>query len=321
MTTEERSNLTELRFDDRTAIVTGAGRGIGSAVARLLASRGASVVINDLGGDVTGMGQDDEPANQVTEGIRASGGRAIPSYADISSEEGAQTVVDAALREFGRVDIVVNCAGIIQPDNIADLSIEQFERIIRVHVRGSLNISRAAWPAMVRQRYGRIVLAISAGFLGSPGALSYATGKGAIVSLGRSLARSGEESGIKVNLFMPSADTRMIGISSIRNAAGRSTPSTSRAGKGAPDDVAPVGAFLAHELVPVNGEMLSATNSNVSRLFIAETRGYSAATGTRIGLEQIRDHWDEIVDANDYFVPIDSAAHSAFKRAMSNQAN
>jgi NAD(P)-dependent dehydrogenase (short-subunit alcohol dehydrogenase family) len=305
--------LTHLRFDNRIAIVTGAGRGIGSAVAGLLASRGACVVVNDLGSDVAGVGQDDEPANQVVEGIRAAGGRATSSHADISSEDGAQSVIDTALRVFGRVDIVVNCAGIISPDNIVTMSLDQFERIIGVHVRGSLNMCRAAWPVMLEQQYGRVVLTISAAFLGSPGALSYAIGKGGVVSLGRSLARSGADAGITVNLFMPSADTRMIGMNSIRNAQGRSASADTPASKGLPDDVAPLAAFLAHERVPVSGEIFSAAYSNVSRLFVAETRGYSAP-GTRIELEDLRDHWDEIIDASDYFVPIDSAAHGAFKR-------
>jgi NAD(P)-dependent dehydrogenase (short-subunit alcohol dehydrogenase family) len=311
--------LADIRFDNRTAIVTGAGRGIGSAVARLLASRGAQVVVNDLGSDVAGAGRDDEPANQVVEAIRAAGGEAIPSYADISSRAGAQSVIDAALREFGRVDILVNCAGIIQPDNIVTMSLEQFERIIGVHVKGSLNMCRAVWPTMLQQQYGRVVLTISAAFLGSPGALSYAIAKGGVVSLGRSLARSGADTGITVNLFMPSADTRMIGMNSIRNAQGRSASADTPASKGLPDDVAPLAAFLAHEQVSVSGAIYSAANSNVSRLFVAETRGYSAPNG-RIELEDLRDHWDQVTDASDYFVPIDSAAHGAFKRMSAKAA-
>jgi NAD(P)-dependent dehydrogenase (short-subunit alcohol dehydrogenase family) len=310
--------MSELRFDGRTAVVTGAGRGIGAAVARLLAARGARVVVNDLGGDVGGTGHDSDPADQVAASIRAAGGRAMASYADISTEDGAQSAVGAALTEFGGLDILVNCAGILRPDNIDDIDLEGFQRVTGVHVRGSLLMARAAWPQMKKQEYGRVVLTISAGFLGSPGALSYATGKGGIVSLGRSLARSGAAAGIKVNLFMPSADTRMIGISSIRNAAGRSAPAgaasgTGAAGKGAPEDVAPLAAFLAHEQVPVSGEMFSAANANVSRLFIAETRGFSAPGHGRVGLEDLRDHWQQVMDTDGYAIPADSAAHGRFK--------
>lgn len=305
--------MSDLRFDERTAIVTGAGRGIGSAVARLLAARGARVVVNDLGSDVAGTGRDNEPADLAVRTIREAGGLAVASYADISTQGGSQSVIDTALAEFGGIDILVNCAGIIQPDNIDEIDIDQFERIIGVHVRGSLTMSRAVWPHMKKQRYGRVVLTISAAFLGSPGALSYATGKGGIVSLGRSLARSGADFGIKVNLFMPSADTRMIGISSIRNAAGRSAPSGTAASKGLPEDVAPLGAFLAHEMVPTSGEMFSAANSNVSRLFVAETRGFTAPGRRRIELEDLQDHWDEIVDVDGYVIPVDSAAHGRFK--------
>jgi hypothetical protein len=111
----------------------------------------------------------------------------------------------------------------------------------------------------------------------------------------------------------------MIGMNSIRNAPGRSASADTPASKGLPDDVAPLAAFLAHERVPVSGEIFSAANSNVSRLFVAETRGYSSA-GTRIELEDLRDHWDEVADASDFFVPIDSAAHGAFKRTSAKAA-
>jgi len=304
--------MSELRFDGRTAVVTGAGRGIGAAVARLLAARGARVVVNDLGSDVGGAGRDSDPADQVAASIREAGGLAVASYADISTEDGAQSAVGAALTEFGGLDILVNCAGILRPDNIDDIDLAGFQRVTGVHVRGSLLMCRAAWPQLKKQGYGRVVLTISAGFLGSPGALSYATGKGGIVSLGRSLARSGAAAGIKVNLFMPSADTRMIGISSIRNASGRSAASGA-ASKGSPDDVAPLAAFLAHEQVPVSGEMFSAANANVSRLFVAETRGFSAPGRGRVGLEDLRDHWQQVMDTDGYAIPVDSAAHGRFK--------
>ncbi len=310
--------MTEIRFDGRVVIVTGAGRGIGRAVAELLADRGAQVVVNDRGGSVDGVGGSQEPADEVVSAIVSAGGRAVASAADIGSEVGAQSVVDSALASFGRVDGLVNCAGIIRPDSIEDLQVQQFDDIHRVHVGGSVAMTRAVWPHMQRQGYGRIALAISAGFLGSPGALSYATAKGGIFSFGRSVARSGQDHDIKVNLFLPSAQTRMIGLKGVGDAAGRSS-APPRAAKAAPEMVAALPAYLVHDAVPVTGETFSVTGTNVARIYVAETRGLSVGPDGQLDLETVSAQWAAVMDGVGAATPVDSADHGAFRKKVADE--
>ena len=146
-----------LRFDGRTAIVTGAGRGVGRAHARLLAARGAQVVVADLGGQLDGTESSSEPAAQVVKEIETTGGIAVSCSASVATEEGADAIVRTALDTFGRVDIIVNNAGISQPDWFDDLTMDRFRRMIDVHYFGTVNVTRAAWPHLRSNGYGRIV--------------------------------------------------------------------------------------------------------------------------------------------------------------------
>jgi NAD(P)-dependent dehydrogenase (short-subunit alcohol dehydrogenase family) len=285
-------------FEGRVAVVTGAGRGIGRAHARLLAERGASVVVNDLGGSMEGQGTDAGPAADVVTEIAAGGGIAVADTSDVASVAGAQALVDNAVTEFGRIDIVVNNAGIIRWAGFPDVDAENIEAHLAVHLLGSFNTIRAAWPRFVDQEYGRIVNTTSTGMLGLPNNPGYAAAKAGVVGLTRSVAVAGGEHGIKANLVAPAAYTRMAGA--------RDDDDSMMAA----DLVAPMVAFLAHENCPVSGEVYAAGAGRFARIFIAQAPGFVDASGVPT-VEDVAAHWDEINDETGYTVPPDLMSWSA----------
>src|SRR3954451_8187609 len=291
--------MNEHSFEGRVAVVTGAGRGIGRADARLLADRGARVVANDLGGSMEGAGADAEPASAVAAEIVAGGGVAIADNSDVATPAGAQALVDAAVEQFGRLDIVINNAGIVRWAGFPEADANNLASHLAVHVTGSFNTTRAAWPHMVDQGYGRIVMTTSAGMFGLPNNLAYATAKGGVIGLMRSLSTAGAPHGIKVNAIAPAAFTRMAGRAPEADTAQMS-----------PDLVAPMAAFLAHEACPVSGEIYAAGAGRFARIFIASTVGF-VHPDREPTVEDVAANWASINDETGYYVPANLIAWSA----------
>jgi len=297
--------MNEYRFEGRVAIVTGAGRGIGRAYALLLAAHGAGVVINDLGGSMEGAGADAQPARDVAAEIVAAGGAAIADSSDIATVAGGQAVVDTAIEQFGRVDIVVNNAGIIRWAGFPEADADNLERHLAVHLGGSFNTTRAAWPHMVEQGYGRIVMTTSTGMFGLPNNLSYAAAKAAVIGLTRSLAVAGAEHGIKINLIAPAAYTRMAGDPTSEPDSPGAAPAQL-----SPDLVAPMVGFLAHKDCDVSGEIYAAGAGRLARIFIASTEGY-LHPDPDLTIEDVARNWAAINDEAGYYVPADLGGWSA----------
>ena len=198
------------RLKGRVAIVTGGGRGIGRAVALLLAEEGASVVVNDLGGEVDGTATSEAPANEVVHQIRAAGGTAMPSHESVAGFETAGEVVQTAIDNFGRVDVLCNAAGILRDRMIFNMTEEEWDSVLKVHLYGAFNMVRNCIPHMIQQGYGRIVLFSSSSGVGSAGQANYAAAKEGVVGFARSLARELAQYGITVNAVYPGANTRMM---------------------------------------------------------------------------------------------------------------
>jgi NAD(P)-dependent dehydrogenase (short-subunit alcohol dehydrogenase family) len=255
----------------------------------LLASRGARVVVNDLGGSIQGVGSDAGVAAGVVAEIVDAGGTAVADTHDISSVDGAGALIGSAVDAFGRVDVLINNAGIMQWAGPPEVDVSNIERHLAVHVLGSFNTARAAWPRFVEQEYGRIVMTTSTGVFGLPNNVGYATAKGGVIGLARSLATAGAACGVKVNCIAPAAFTRMAG-------EGVGAPEM------APELVAPMVAYLAHEECPVNGEIYTAGFGRFARLFVGSTPGY---VSTDASVEDVVAHWAEINDERAYSVPRD----------------
>lgn len=255
----------------KVAVVTGAGRGIGRSHAIALATRGVSVVVNDLGVELAGEGGSSTPAQEVAEEIQASGGHAVANAADVSDEAGAADVIATALDAFGRIDIVINNAGITTPDvPLLETSVASFEKHFRVHFFGTYNVTRAAWPYLLGQSYGRVINTVSTGgIFGGPGMLEYCAAKGAVQSFTIDLAKEAEGSGITVNALVPGAWTRM-------------TAGVAHHGKDAernrifrrPELVSAALVWMVSDLCNANGAIYEAFAGRVSRVRIGEPAGH-----------------------------------------------
>jgi NAD(P)-dependent dehydrogenase (short-subunit alcohol dehydrogenase family) len=294
-----RTNVGELRFDDRVAAISGAGRGLGRAYAELLAARGASVIVNDLGGDVDGTGPSSRPADETTSLIRSAGGIAIASHSDISTAEGAEAVVDGAIAAYGHLDIVINNAGIFNLRDFPETDSDHLRRHLDVHVGGSFNLTRTAWPHLMTSSSPRVVFVTSIAALGIPGYVSYGTAKAAVIGMMMNLAVAGAPHGIKTNAVLPVADTRMALAGGVTQEQ-LDARSPEQKHRERPESVAQLVALLAHESCNENGRIYEAGHGRFARVFIAECQGY---VDDDASIEDVRSNWMMINDESGYRVP------------------
>ncbi|MFG1999020.1 SDR family oxidoreductase [Spirillospora sp. NPDC048911] len=275
--------MSELRYDGRVAVVTGAGHGLGRQHALELASRGAKVVVNDLGGDRTGAGASAGPAQEVVEEITKNGGEAVANPDNVATPEGAQAIIQTALDTFGKVDIVINNAGILRDRSFKNMSAEEFDSVIAVHLRGSFLVASAAWSTLREQGYGRIVNTSSpAGLFGNFGQANYATAKMGLVGFTKTLAHEGAKYNIKANAIAPVAWTRMT----------EDLLPADFADKLGVDQVTPLVAFLAHESNADSGEVYTVGGGRIAKIFVAEGPGYGQKE--TLTVEAVRDNWAAI---------------------------
>ena len=277
-----------IRFDDKVAIVTGAGGGIGKEHALELARRGAKVVVNDLGGSVDGSGASDA-ANEVVDIIKSEGGEAISNGASVTDLEAVKAMVNQTMDEWGRIDILVNNAGILRDKSFHKVTLDDFDLVMDVHFQGSLNCTHTIYPIMRQQEYGRIIFTSSAsGVFGNFGQTNYGSAKMAMIGLMNTLKIEGQNKNVFTNSITPVAYTRMT-ESLIPEDFGKNLQS---------EYITPAVIYLAGEDAP-NGTIMAAGAGVFSRIFIHETMGVSLGMGEDMTPENIQANWDKISDMTD----------------------
>jgi NAD(P)-dependent dehydrogenase (short-subunit alcohol dehydrogenase family) len=291
----------ELRFDGKSVIVTGGGRGFGRAHALLLASRGARVVVADYGVDLDGRGTSPDVAEAVAKEIVAAGGEAVPCYATVAEESGAEQIVQTALDAFGGLDILVNNAGVSDPDWFEDTDLDRFRRMNGHQYFGTVYMCNKAWPHLKASEHGAIVNTASEAVTGFvPKAASYCGAKGGVFSFTRALALDARRFGMRVNQICPRGNTRM-NDPAIMGYHYDVPPETFEDGPTSRmknEWVSPAVAFLAHESCPLNGETLISGNLGVMRLAIVQTRGFY--TEGTITPEDVASNVDSIMNLDNF---------------------
>ncbi len=282
--------MPELRFDDRVAVITGAGRGLGRAYALLLASRGAKVVVNDNGSSIKGAGVDAGPAEEVAREIRAAGGKAVACTDSVSTPGGGAAIIEAALDQYGRIDILIHNAGNVRAASLKDMTQEDFDAVLDVHLRGAFHVVRPAFALMCKAGYGRVVLTSSIGGLyGNHKVANYGVAKAGMIGLSNVVALEGAAEGVKCNIIVPGAVTRM--------AEGIDISAYPPMG---PELVAPVVGWLAHESCSITGEMLISIAGRVAKACFAESPGVYRAAWS---IEDVGEQIDAIRNTDAPFIP------------------
>ncbi len=277
--------MAQIDFDGRVAIVTGAGGGLGRSHALLLASRGAKVVVNDLGGSRDGSGAGSEMADQVVDEIKAAGGEAVANYASVADPEGAKSIVQSALDAFGKVDIVINNAGILRDTSFKNLTPETLDLVLKVHLYGGFFVTHAAWEHLRENNYGRIINTTSgSGLYGNFGQTNYSAAKSGLVGFTRTLALEGAKYNIHANAIAPVAASRMT----------EDIMPPQMLDKLQPENVSPLVAYLCSETCSANGQVFSVGGGYYSRVALIEGEGVSFDEVPTV--DEIADNFEKIAD-------------------------
>lgn len=276
--------MDQMRFDERVVVITGAGNGLGRAYALAFAKRGARVVVNDLGGSGHGEGQSSAAADQVVQEIRTLGGDAVANY---DSVENGDRIIQAALDNYGRVDVVINNAGILRDVSFAKMSDADWALIYRVHVDGAYKVTKAAWSVMREQNFGRILFTTSAaGIYGNFGQANYSSAKSALLGLGRTLALEGARNNIYTNVIAPIAGSRLtetIWPEEVLKAT-------------SPDYVVPLAVKLCAEDSTENGGVFEVGASWFAKIRTERSQGVAFGVDGQVTAEQVAERWAEICD-------------------------
>ena len=285
--------MSEIRFDDRVAIITGAGGGLGRTYALEIAKRGGKVVVNDLGGSMDGSGGSSSMADETVKTINEAGGTAVANYDSVSTPEGGRAIVQTALDHFGRVDAVINNAGILRDKSFLKLEPGDLEIVLDVHLKGAFFVSQPAFQAMKDQGYGRIVMTASAaGIFGNFGQSNYGAAKMGLVGLSNVLAVEGAKSNIQSNVIAPIAMTRM----TKDILGGMDLPLD-------PECVTPLVVYLCSEECEITHEIYSVGAGRFARVFVGLCPGWVSKDDPKVSAEEVRDHMQQIRDESGYTVP------------------
>jgi NAD(P)-dependent dehydrogenase (short-subunit alcohol dehydrogenase family) len=287
--------MSELRFDGKVVIVTGGGRGVGRTHALALAARGAKVIVADRGVALDGSGGSNAPADEVVAEIKAAGGEAAAVFESVADEQGAAKIIQAALDSFGRLDVLINNAGINGPELFEVHKTEDFRRMVEVHYLGTVYTAKAAWPHFIKAGGGRIVNTASEGPLGIHEMMTaYGGAKGGVIGLTLALAAEGPKYGIAVNGFSPRIATRMSSPEVMSHVYERPAESFKGLGNVFPPELAtPAVVYLSHQSCPLNGAILVCGGGQILRMAIMENQGYTSKTLTP---EEIAANIDQVMD-------------------------
>ncbi|MCP4039049.1 MAG: SDR family oxidoreductase [bacterium] len=285
--------MSEISFQDRVAIVTGAGGGLGKTYALEFAKRGAMVVVNDLGGGADGTGSGATPADEVVKEITEAGGKAVSNHDSVATPEGGEAIVQTALDNFGKVDVVINNAGILRDKTFAKLEPSDLEIVIDVHLKGAFFVSQPAFRVMKEQGYGRFVFTASgAGIFGNFGQTNYGAAKMGLVGLSNVLAVEGAKYNIKSNVIAPIARTRLT-----ENLLGPLAEALD------PECVTPLVTYLASEACEQTHEIYDVGGGRFARIFVGLCEGKTFGKAAKPSAEEIRDGIEQIHDTQGYTIP------------------
>ncbi len=284
--------MSDIRFDDRVAVITGAGGGLGRTYALEMASRGAKIVVNDLGGATDGTGGSSSMADKVVKEIEEAGGTAVANYDSVATPEGGEAIIQTALDNFGQVDIVVNNAGILRDKSFVKLTPAELEIVLDVHLKGAFYVSQPAFRAMKERNYGRFVhTASAAGIFGNFGQTNYGAAKMGMVGLSNVLAVEGKKNNILSNVIAPIAKTRLT-----EDLLG---PVADRL---EPEHVTPLTVFLCSEACTETHAIFSVGGGRYARIFIGLGSGWTKKGGAA-SVEEIGANFEAIMADTDYIIP------------------